>query len=153
MSDRGFGEQLADTGMAVVAVAFIAAAVATAIFCWLMISELARIYASRAFDGSRTARALWIALGALLGLWVVAGILLAIDPRTLPIGLGLSSWGWLAYVIVVIALDRHERETEQPRVVPAIEEPTLRHALGPWQFGAAPSEDGARPAARGNGGR
>ncbi len=86
---------------------------------WAMLSELWNIYATTGRTGSPRARKiLTYALVALLGVFVVSG-LLATQPDTAPIGLFTACWALLVYVIVCIAVDRRERHKQVPVAVPA----------------------------------
>lgn len=73
------------------------------------VAELARIYARHAFTQTPTARALWLALGGLLLVWLVAGLLTTVGLAA-PAAY-LAAWGFLAYVIVAEACDLQASRT------------------------------------------
>jgi hypothetical protein len=97
-------DAVAEAGASVMLVilVMVAAVVATVIVILLM--EIARIYQAQAFAATTIARILWIALAALLAVWLLAG-LLAASPATLPLGLYLAAWAFLAFVVIAEGCD------------------------------------------------
>ena len=81
-------------------------------FLVAMATEIVRIYQTRAFQPTKTARILWIAAACLLGVWLLAG-LLALNPLFVPSAAYLASWSFLLYCIVVEACDLIARRDEE----------------------------------------
>jgi hypothetical protein len=109
---------MAATGF--VGLVFAAAILAIAISATLLIAlltELGRIYGSRAM-GQHTAssRVLWIALAAFSALLLASG-LLAANASTAVLALYLAAWSFLAFVIVVEACDWYAQRFDEPTAV------------------------------------
>lgn len=124
------------------AYALLMMAVAITIFI-ATLKEIPRIFAERGFQPTRTARILWIALAALLGLWLLAAIL-ATNPATVVLATYIASWGFLAFVMVVEGCDLYQRRLDPPQAPP--EELSIDDVLAPFQFpGTSPSGNGSDP--------
>lgn len=81
----------------------------------ILLTELGRIFMKRGFKQSTTARVLWIALAANIGLTLLTGFLMT-NPATFPIGLYLSSWGFLGFTLVVIGCELYEQRQDRARI-------------------------------------
>ncbi len=89
-------------GLVVVVALLVIAVVVTLII--LLATELVRIYRERARAGSEIGRFLWTALAGLILCWGIAAVFIAI-PATLPIGLAVAVWSFLAFVVAVEVVD------------------------------------------------
>jgi signal transduction histidine kinase len=87
------------------------------ILLWVMLSEVWKIYASRAFTGTRSAKILWGALAALCVVYAIAGII-ALNPELVPVGVFLACWATFAYVVTCCWIEAKERRKEIPVVMP-----------------------------------
>ncbi len=118
----------AAVGLVVVIAVIIIAVIVTIII--LLTTELVRIYRERAREGSEMRRFLWTALAGLLLCWGVAGVLMAI-PATLPIGLTLGAWSFLAFVIAVEIADWRASKAAAAHLL-TFTDATLPDVLRPW---------------------
>jgi len=115
-------------GLVVVIALLVIAVIVTLII--LLATELMRIYRERARAGSEMSRFLWTALAGLILCWGVAAVLIAI-PATLPIGLTLGAWSFLAFVIVVEVVDWRASNASTAYLSP-VTDATLPDVLRPW---------------------
>ncbi|GEM_PF-2746902 len=100
-------------GMAVVALLALLAVIGVlATIVVLLVTELGRVYKAHAFHPGNAGRVLWISLAALLGLWLLAGLLLS-APTTAVLGLYLGAWAFLGFIVSVEACDWWGRRHEQ----------------------------------------
>ncbi len=102
--------------------------------------ELVRIFSARAVRPSPVRRPLWIALGALLGCWLLAGLLMAFA-ATAAAGVYLASWSTLVFVVGVIVADKYAAQFDAQE---SDDELALADVLRPWVTGA---ETAASPVA------
>jgi succinate-acetate transporter protein len=84
---------------------------------WVMLTELWKIYATRAFTGTRSAKVLWAALAALCVVYAIAGII-ALNPELVPVGVFLACWATFAYVVTCCWIEAKERRKEVPVMMP-----------------------------------
>lgn len=74
------------------------------------IVEIGRIYTERTRPGSPIARSLWMALTALLALWLFTGLVASTSPDLVAAAAYLAAWGFLAFVAVVTVLEYRMRQ-------------------------------------------
>jgi hypothetical protein len=106
----------------------------------VLLKELGRVYAARAFQPTRTARVLWIALAGLVGLWLL-GAVLATNPANAVLGAYIASWAFLAFVLVVEGCDQYEKRFDPPPQAEEDEE-SIQDVLGEWNFEDVPTVNG-----------
>lgn len=107
-------ESLATEGTAgVMVVAIVLAAILVTILI-AIVKEVARIYLARAFQPTKTARILWLALAGLGTAWLVAVVLANLGMVSTSVY--LASWSFLTFVVVVEGCDLYERRYDQEPV-------------------------------------
>jgi hypothetical protein len=104
---------LASSIVGIAAIALLIAIVVVATLVWLTVTELYRIYRSRATGASQTARYLWGALVGLVGVFLVAGLSAAMT-NSGTTGLIIASWGFFAYVLACEFIDYLARRNDPP---------------------------------------
>lgn len=82
----------------------IAGVLAIAALLVATLTELVRVYKSRALQDTRSAHHFWIALAALIATWTLAA-LLATNPHLTAPAAYLVAWSFLVFVIVVEGYD------------------------------------------------
>ena len=102
----------------------------------VVVTELGRIFVKRAIHPSPVRQLLWILLGALLGCWLIAGILVTL-PATAAAGVYLASWSTLAFVVGVILADRYAAQFDRREP----EELELADVLRPWEVNRPASNE------------
>ncbi len=117
MSRRSFEDDVSGAAAGLAALITLIVMAVILAFLVAMATEIVRIYQTRAFQPTRIARILWIALACLLGVWLLAG-LLALNPAFAPLSAYLASWGFLAYCIVVEVCDGVAGAQEAPALEP-----------------------------------
>ncbi len=104
---------LASSIVGIAAMALLIAVVVVATLLWLTVTELYRIYRSRATGATQTARFLWGALAGLLGIFLIAGLAVVMT-NSGETGLIIASWGFFAYVLACEFIDYLARKNDPP---------------------------------------
>ncbi len=131
MSHRRNHDWEGDLAGSIIMVALVIAVVVFTLIV-ILITELWRVYKTRALQSTESSRIFWIVLACLLGAWLIAG-LMTLNPQTLPLGVYVAAWSFLAFVIIVEILDARLSRTEQP-AVPAdltLADVASWHPIGP----------------------
>jgi hypothetical protein len=129
---RGSVEGEAAAGLVWVLLLTLAIAIALVLFVGALLTELVRVFISRALRPSPVRRVLWCALAGLAVLWGISGLLLLI-PQVAGLGAALAAWSFLALTICFEVCEWRERKREA-RAIPT----SIRDVLPPWPEQSTP---------------
>lgn len=112
--------------MKLVLVFAVVVAVVAAVIVSSLLTEVVKVYKTRALAATTTRPVLWAALGLFAGLLGLAALLGA-STTTASLGVYIAAWSFLGYSLVVVGCELYERRHDRPQIAA-----TLDEVLLPW---------------------